>query len=1302
MPKIKYIKDAEDVDIDVEMTVFDALMNEGAAKRDGLDQQAVIKLVFEGGLRVREGSIVPDLSLAKFQFAPPPPPPPFGQVGQIFTQAKESRDQHMLEVSRSSQAHSKETNRLIPSIERDGYQIRSKGEHIQEKGSPIVIQDSQAILGDGSALINGGDEREEEPKSESPELLNGPHHYPPTQKGDLEPTEPAIGIQPQHNTTPALRSGGDEIAESTAGRASYHSLQDDTSSHPQHDFQSPLQNKSRASGPYIHEEGSRNNNGKSLMTPPGNSNCELSRTKSTSSRLSRPSCRISPRSANVLNHGRMPSTARVGKDVYDVLESEIEDTQRTPMVPLKKKRKLHEDNRSSSSKDQPYKKVDRRPSLRSAEKLGSPEISGTPSTHRKDTPNQSHFSMKEVSAPRTTSIDSSRENQSVYSDAVTGQDEVDQQLFESTNAATDETHESNEHVDSDGGEKTHTFIHEDARSEHEPPRYSSVIDDSGPRYAGGSARNSDLPFGDTRQHNTESDSEKENIRSGPRDQVENDARQAFLPPAENRENIADIGPIEASSDTVQSKSSQTRTRNNRVALGLLNDTSKEENDVSDPANNTQDEALEDAREDSSSPTSEQIQQQHPRENFSARPSAESHEDSLDNDYEVNEILQKPVPETRKRKRVFVEIPKGRSTPRRTAFIPKSHNGDHCLEIAGAATTRTKKSQQSSSNTNDARGAAPTSQTAAPQPPRITRKPKKKVPLVVEKETIPKASVTAKTIDKESDVGGNDARPCSTDRASADAFARINGPSGAPSKSSVMENTTPDSGVSASRLPKRRRKANGSSTALVPGGRPSNTPAPKQSRSAVDHSGDVSSKAKASNSKSIIKDAEPSKSAPREAKGVHSTASPAPILPAGMTEESYRKKVSGFVDKPYITKQRQKQTPQPSIANASRENADEQVEDRVVGATKTDSKVIAKAQNTGSLKGTNQVKPSTKSAKLEPKIRKAQTGGPREKPLQMTEEGGSVRHSKTRRASTDQSEAVVMSTKALSDASAAEDGTSENQSTSPGKHKPQSLTGKEKGKETIAAAKTNTSKRDRPSTLESPTDGSGSISPEANEIPKVPLKTLSQPENTTGSNRGNRVEAPMKSPHKPLPTDQKDSGFESGVASNSKSPENPKASDVPRPGKTGLAARRKLQEEQKAASQAAERKAEAEKQRARLAQSTSRSDTSSSESMDSSDEAGSDSDTIPPVKSAIVAGNSTKSSHAFHDHRKTSSALMRPFKAPSSNTKRQASEDTSSDAGSEESDDTEIVKADTTPPRRKGPPRSLIDEIAKDSKGMSWK
>ena len=168
--RIKYLKDADDFDLDPEQIVSDVFVNEGKADRDGLDQEATIKVIQEQGQAVRQGSVVPDLTPVQYQKRPLPPVPRFSEIPQ--TLGKRSHEfangrnisGYRYGSKRFRQEEIDETqdeDDLIPSVER----------------SPELIADTQTSQGQARGV---------NVKLESPELLRSYHDIVPANEDELE------------------------------------------------------------------------------------------------------------------------------------------------------------------------------------------------------------------------------------------------------------------------------------------------------------------------------------------------------------------------------------------------------------------------------------------------------------------------------------------------------------------------------------------------------------------------------------------------------------------------------------------------------------------------------------------------------------------------------------------------------------------------------------------------------------------------------------------------------------------------------------------------------------------------------------------------------------------------------------------------------------------------------------------------------------------------------------------------------------------------------------------------------------
>jgi trimeric autotransporter adhesin len=133
---IKYLKDGDDHDLDPEELVSDLLVNEGKAARDGLDQEAVVKIIQEQGYATRQDSVVPDLTPSHYQDRPRPPVPKF--PGLASTLGKRSHGQ----VSTSSPPHTEKRSKLVEIPESQDEMVPS----IEQ--SPELVHDTQREVED--------------------------------------------------------------------------------------------------------------------------------------------------------------------------------------------------------------------------------------------------------------------------------------------------------------------------------------------------------------------------------------------------------------------------------------------------------------------------------------------------------------------------------------------------------------------------------------------------------------------------------------------------------------------------------------------------------------------------------------------------------------------------------------------------------------------------------------------------------------------------------------------------------------------------------------------------------------------------------------------------------------------------------------------------------------------------------------------------------------------------------------------------------------------------------------------------
>ena len=171
--EIKYIKEAEDdADIDPDWTVSDAFVDYGKAEENKADQRATIKLIRKTieGLPLRAGSVVPELTLPQYQRPvsrrPPVPVPNFGpqtstlgkrtSAAAFANQSAEPYDGvDISQPSRPALAQIAEEDLPVSSIERDE--------------GPVVLEDDQSLIPNGNTVHDGPNGLNEEPKSESEE-----------------------------------------------------------------------------------------------------------------------------------------------------------------------------------------------------------------------------------------------------------------------------------------------------------------------------------------------------------------------------------------------------------------------------------------------------------------------------------------------------------------------------------------------------------------------------------------------------------------------------------------------------------------------------------------------------------------------------------------------------------------------------------------------------------------------------------------------------------------------------------------------------------------------------------------------------------------------------------------------------------------------------------------------------------------------------------------------------------------------------------------------------------------------------
>ncbi|KAK5090501.1 hypothetical protein LTR05_000673 [Lithohypha guttulata] len=180
--QIKYLKDEDDCDLDPESIVADLLVDEGRAARDGADQKRIVKVIQEQGRAVRQGSVVPDLSLQHYQV------PPSRQIPPVPTfQSSEKRG-----PEKNGPENRPSKRRRLDQIEEDGEEIvRSiEGDTMHSRNgigrrSPSVFHLQGAhFLSD----IHRGtfDQPPPEPKNESPEVARPWRNMTPATRDELE------------------------------------------------------------------------------------------------------------------------------------------------------------------------------------------------------------------------------------------------------------------------------------------------------------------------------------------------------------------------------------------------------------------------------------------------------------------------------------------------------------------------------------------------------------------------------------------------------------------------------------------------------------------------------------------------------------------------------------------------------------------------------------------------------------------------------------------------------------------------------------------------------------------------------------------------------------------------------------------------------------------------------------------------------------------------------------------------------------------------------------------------------------
>lgn len=969
------------------MTVFDALMNEGAAKRDGLDQQAIVKLVFEGSLRIREGTVVPDLSLEKFKFTPPAPTSPLISSFQTPTGLRVSTSQGVRQ------------DRPVPSIESNiNHHPRSKRQGFG-RGSPMAIQDSQVVLEDvgEKATEPRHSQEEEEPKAESPELARGPYSFPLPQSGDNPPLENEPVPESDQIPSTAIRIFSQESERLISPSVLHPHAKAGPSQHsPLTDARSLSKRVSSAPGLSHQDKAGKRQKNSAPITPPSDSARDTAfGTKSTNSKLSRPSCRISPARPLSLSDQHFPQKPRSGNNVYDVPESEIEDSQNGLELPPAKKRKLVDSGHNSPTSVRSSERIDSRSASQVGDRIRQPLANNAFSDRRIEKLNEIlPLSDRDLPLNASGSKESSEEGGSVSSEAVTGQDEIDQQLRDSTNAAAIDRQDLDESLDSNDVGEAETLIYEDVEGGVKSIRgdQRSFVQDSGPKYAGDSAHDHDSEFKDFGRHNPDSDSEKENLNfrvergAGLSYHDQDSAHGSQSPSNSAGENVAAVNYIGNNLDTVPQLAPDLLPVKQRTALGILKSISLErgshaesddmdreksypkqdvkkdvDREFEDAASTADNSSIED-KKDLEGPNKRQENSQLPdltndatsaeclksktepsKSTLSAATSQIPRRQSQSadaNDF-VDELQRKGNVVTKKRKRHLMQEKALALNESEIADTTTTNAIDHASDDAENAAKRPKKAQKTTLNGVDVKGVAENGSRLL-KPTSSSIRSKKKTPPGVKGGQISNSEGTSSSKadrlpNKKKKISASNADVLSADIAhepktttkkqlsadsgdSGDSVFKESGntrriglgitssPSHHRTKPSDLSITTSEPATSAQSRPKKK-----SSTTPIPGGKSSEILELKNALSSrtvlENNSTGASSDDEVLESDSIGRDDSSKTGTSKNQLQRVDTASPAPIIPNGMSEETWRKLVSKNADNPSAPVQSRKRTSQ---------------------------------------------------------------------------------------------------------------------------------------------------------------------------------------------------------------------------------------------------------------------------------------------------------------------------------------------------------------------------------------------------------
>lgn len=284
--QIKYLKDAEDdCDLDLELTVSDLLVDEGKALKDGSDQKRIVLVVVDQGRAVRQGSVIPDLTPLHYQSSIKPPVPKFPGLEKRIPEELEP-DTRPPKRRRLDQIEEDDGEEIIHSIEgqsgTNGGNRRSPS-HFEVPGAHFL-----------SALNTGNVDRAAvDVKRESP----GPHSW--------------------SNTTPATRDELELLPQQPETWRPYQRRAGDSASQVQSNSLDP-ESRRQDARQSMNTPITPGANDRIWQSPSANAINMLNGMKSVSPALRQPSST----SASRFRGSK--------KNVYDMPESDVEDSQMSP------------------------------------------------------------------------------------------------------------------------------------------------------------------------------------------------------------------------------------------------------------------------------------------------------------------------------------------------------------------------------------------------------------------------------------------------------------------------------------------------------------------------------------------------------------------------------------------------------------------------------------------------------------------------------------------------------------------------------------------------------------------------------------------------------------------------------------------------------------------------------------------------------------------------------------------------------------------------------------------------------------